>query len=290
MVLIAGIYQVVFMMPAVSQAQEAPIEVRKKVEPRAEPRPETGGMTKQKSVMISSSGAGDIEMVAIPGGSFHMGCSPGDKECRKSEYPQHAVKIKPFRMSKYPVTFAQWDACVTSRGCGLYTPDDAGWGRDNHPVINVSWDDAQLFIDWLNRETGRHFRLPTEAEWEYAARAGTTTRYYWGNDISSNHANCNGCHSRWDNKQTAPVGSFRPNAFGLFGMGGNIKQWTGDCWNDNYDDAPDDGSARTSGDCGRRVARSGPWSLTPDYLRVSFRSGVLTVFRTFTLGFRLAED
>jgi len=265
------------------------MEVKKKMEPGVEAGPQTRGKRRLKSVVVSSSGA-DVEMVDIPGGSFQMGCSPGDNDCRSNERPRHMVAIKPFRMSKYPVTFSQWDACVISRGCGLYTPSDAGWGRDNRPVINVSWDDAQLFIDWMNRETGRHYRLPSEAEWEYAARGGATTRYYWGNGIGSNRANCDHCGSRWDNKRTAPVDSFRPNAFGLFGMLGNIKQWTEDCWNDNYKDASGDGSARASGDCGRRVARSGPWSLPPDYLRVSFRSGVLTVFRTFTLGFRLAED
>src|SRR5579885_80720 len=283
---IAGILCALIVAPAAVYGKEVAPDAQGKAVAQS-----GGGVgARGKSVVISSSGAGDIEMVDIPGGSFQMGCSPGDNECGKDEYPRHAVKIKPFRMSRCPVTFALWDACVISRGCGLYSPSDAGWGRGNRPVINVSWDDAQLFIDWMNRETGRHFRLPSEAEWEYAARAGTTTRYYWGDNIGRNHADCDGCGSRWDNKQTAPVNAFRPNAFGLFGMLGNVKQWTEDCWNSNYNEAPDDGSALTTGDCDRRVARSGPWSLTPDYLRASFRSGVLRLFRTFTLGFRLAED
>ena len=278
-----------FMMPAICHAREASSAMKEKGRHGVKPGSNAGEKTEQNSTIISGSGA-DIEMMDIPGGSFQMGCSAGDDDCRPNERPQHAVNIKPFRMSKYPITFAQWDACVASHGCSLYTPSDAGWGRGNRPVINVSWDDARQFVDWVNRETGRHFRLPSEAEWEYAARGGKATRYYWGSEIGSNQANCNGCGSPWDNKQTAPVDSFKPNAFGLFGMLGNIKQWTGDCWNNDHQDAPIDGSARTSSDCDRRVARGGPWSLPPEYLRASFRSGVLTIFRTFTLGFRLAED
>ncbi len=114
-----------------------------------------------------------------------------------------------FAVGKYSVTFKEWDACVADGGCGGYQPPDNGWGRGNRPVINVSWNDAQGFIQWLSRKSGNTYRLPTEAEWEIAARAGTTTDYYWGNDVGRNHANCDGCGSEWDNRKTAPVGSFQ---------------------------------------------------------------------------------
>jgi len=119
--------------------------------------------------------------------------------------------------------------CVSDGGCGGYQPSDNGWGRGNRPVINVSWDDAQNYIQWLSHKTGKAYRLPSEQEWEIAARAGTTSDYYWGNDIGRNHANCDGCGSEWDNKKTAPVGSFKPNAFGLYDMMGNVWEWTGTC-------------------------------------------------------------
>lgn len=180
-----------------------------------------------------------------------------------------------FRMGKYDVTFAQWDACVTAGGCNGYKPEDHGWGRGNRPVINVSFDDAHKFIDWLNSSTGQHYRLPTEEEWEYAARGGTTTDYYWGNDVGSGNANCNGCGSQWDGKQTAPVGSFKPNPYGLYDMLGNVWQWTESCYEN---------------DCGLRVWRGGSWFIKPAYIRVSFRGGNTADSRGNLLGFRLAQD
>ena len=178
-------------------------------------------------------------------------------------------------MGKHEVTFAQWDACVADGGCGGYTPDDDE-GRGNRPVIYVSWDDIQLFIDWLNARTGGNYRLPTEAEWEYAARAGSTTKYSWGNSIGSNRANClnDGCGESLEyDDRTAPVGSFSANAWGLHDMHGNVWEWVQDCYNDSYVGAPTDGSAWTSGDCGQRVGRGGAWSDTPRGLRSAARSG-----------------
>lgn len=180
-----------------------------------------------------------------------------------------------FRMGKYDVTFAQWDACVTAGGCNGYKPEDQGWGRSNRPVIDVSIDDAHQYIDWLNHSTGQHYRLPTEEEWEYAARGGTTTEYYWGNDIGSGNANCDGCGSQWDDKQTAPVGSFKPNPYGLYDMLGNVWQWTESC---------------NGNDCSRRVYRGGSWFHLPGGFRVSLRDGYASVYRGDSLGFRLAQD
>ena len=167
------------------------------------------------------------EMVVIPAGTFRMGCVSGN-HCEDSEFPVHDVTIpEAFEVSVYEATFAQWDACVAGGGCGGYRPDDEGWGRGNRPVINVSWEDAQAFVSWLSRYTGEDYRLLSEAEWEYVARAGTETAYSWGNAIGRNQANCRGfgprrerCGDRWDN--TAPVGSFAANAFGVHDMHGNV--------------------------------------------------------------------
>ena len=228
------------------------------------------------------------EMVSIPGGTFRMGDLNGAGY--DGEKPVHSVTVPAFRMGKYEVTFAQWDACVADGGCGGYTAEDEGWGRGNRPVINVSWDDIQGFIDWLNSKTGGNFRLPTEAEWEYAARAGSTTKYSWGNSIGSNRANCDGCGSRWDDDRTAPVGSFSANAWGLHDLHGNVWEWVQDCSNDSYVGAPTDGSAWTSGDCGRRVRRGGSWFYTPRLLRSAYRYWNTRSYRFFQIGFRLAQD
>ena len=233
------------------------------------------------------------EMVSIPAGTFRMGdlSGKGDGDARRV----HSVTVKPFRLGKYEVTFAQWDACVADGGCDGYVPDDEGWGRGNRPVINVSWNDVQFFISWLNGRTGGNYRLPTEAEWEYAGRAGSTTQYSWGNSIGSNRANCwqPGCGDGY--KYTAPVGSFPANAWGLHDMHGNVLEWVQDCWNRSYKGAPSDGSAWLSGNCSRRVIRSGSWYNFASALTSAFRSWGRRTQRTDTYGtggtgFRLAQD
>ena len=168
-------------------------------------------------------------MIVIPAGEFMMG-SPATEEGRYSnEGPQHKVTIaKPFAVSKFDVTFADWDACVSVGGCPQL--GDSSFGRGTRPVINVNWNDAQQYVAWLSKMTGQPYRLLTEAEWEYAARAGATTAYYWGDEIGVGNANCNGCGSQWDGRETAPVGSFKPNAFGLYDMAGNVVQWVQDCY------------------------------------------------------------
>ena len=149
----------------------------------------------------------------------------------------------------------------------------SGWGRGGRPVIHVSWEDATAYADWLFDETGEQYRLPSESEWEYAARAGATTRYSWGQDLGRNRANCRGCGSRWDRDRTAPAGSFAANAWGLHDMHGNVWEWVEDCWHENYARAPRDGSAWTGGgNCGRRVLRGGSWGDDPRYLRSAVRS------------------
>ena len=229
------------------------------------------------------------EMVVIPAGSFRMGCVSG-RGCLDSEKPVHAVRIDaPFALGRHEVTFAQWDACVSGGGCRGYRPADQGWGRGDRPVINVSWEDARGYASWLSRETGQAYRLPSEAEWEYAARAGTTTSYWWGNEIGSNRANCYGCGSRWDGDRTAPVGSFATSPWGLHDMHGNVWEWVEDCWNGSYPGAPVDGGAWLSGDCSSRVLRGGFWYDVPGLLRAAFRDWYTSGDRSYSVGFRVAR-
>ena len=178
-----------------------------------------------------------------------------------------------FAIGKYAVTFAEWDKCVADGGCGGYQPPDNGWGRGNRPVINVNWNDAKAYVDWLSSKTGKLYRLPTAEEWETAARAGSATNYYWGNDVGRNNANCDGCGSEWDNRKTAPVGSFKPNAFGLYDMMGNVWQWTDSCWKDN---------------CARRLFVGGSWNHRPEDMRPTTRNWFDTSKRMRYLGFRVA--
>jgi hypothetical protein len=180
--------------------------------------------------------------------------------------------IKPF-IGRYEVTFEEYDRFVQATGRRL--PDDGGWGRGKQAVIKVSWKDAVAYAEWLSRETGERYRLPTEAEWEYAARAGAESRYWWGDDIRQGAkvwANCDGCGSGWGDKQTAPVGSFEPNAYGLYDTAGNVWEWVQDCWHENYVGAPEDGSAWEERDCGLRVLRGGSWFYRPRWLRSATRS------------------
>ena len=240
---------------------------------------------------LNSGGEGP-EMVVIPAGRFRMGCVSG-QGCYSDERPVHEVTIpEAFAVSVYEVTFAQWDACVLGGGCGGYRPRDRGWGRGTRPVMDVSWDDAQGYVGWLSGQTGQSYRLLSESEWEYVARAGSSTAYSWGNAIGSNRANCGDserfgtCGDQWEN--TAPVGSFQANAYGVHDMHGNVWEWVEDCWNESYGGAPSDGSAWLRGDCERRVLRGGSWSYDPGYLRSAYRYGYPTGGRDYD-GFRVAR-
>jgi formylglycine-generating enzyme required for sulfatase activity len=225
------------------------------------------------------------EMVVVPAGSFIMGSSEVNEE-----KPPHSVTIRqPFAIGEFEVTFDEWYACVAHGGCD-YRPDDSGWGWGRQPVAKVSWDDAKQYVGWIAKLTGKPYRLLTEAEWEYAERADATTTYSWGNDIGKNKANCNGCGSQWDNKRTAPVGSFEPNAFGLHDMHGNVWERVEDCWHASYAGAPSDGNEwATSCTDGRRVVRGGSAYNDPWDLRAGIRTGVSTDVRNGSLGFRLAR-
>ena len=229
------------------------------------------------------------ELVVVLSGSYRMG-SPSWEAGRDDEGPVHRFTIvKPFAVGVYEVTFGEWDVCRRGGGCS-HNPDDRDWGRGLRPVVNVSWDDAQKYVRWLSRETGERYRLLSESEWEYVARAGTETRYHWGHAIGHNRANCRGCGSRWDARQTSPVGSFSPNAFGLHDVHGNVWEWVEDCWHGDYSGAPRDGGAWTiGGDCSRHVLRGGSWGSGPRGVRSATRIWYTTGSRLNYAGFRVAR-
>jgi formylglycine-generating enzyme required for sulfatase activity/class 3 adenylate cyclase len=218
------------------------------------------------------------EMISLPGGSFAMGSNDDP-----SERPIHRVTIKPFAISKFPITVREWNACVAAAACG-YSPT----GNEDAPVTNVSWSDAQQFVGWLSRATQKAFRLPSEAEWEYAARGGKGTKFWWGDQFQAGMANCNGCNQPYDATQPLKVGSFKPNPFGLHDMGGGVDQWVTDCWHKNYQGAPLDGSPWIDNGCTSHVMRSGSWRNDTSYVRPASRDHYDTDVRYPTHGFRVA--
>lgn len=238
------------------------------------------------------------EMITIPAGEFEMGCV-SDIDCKPREKPVHKVVLPSFELAKTEVTAELWAACVAAKGCD-YIPEDNGWNDAGMPVRYVSWDDIQVFLTWLNDETGSDYRLPTESEWEYAARAGTTTPFSTGLCITSEQANSEGnvfkkgnCqHESVNRKRALPVANFEPNAYGLYDMHGNLWEWVQDCWHENYDLAPTDGSAWAGKDseCERHVMRGGTWHGTVAYMRSAYRFRYPKEIRTGGLGFRLARS
>ena len=232
------------------------------------------------------------EMVFVPAGSFTM----GSRLAGETEQPEHLVTIpSPFAVGKFEVTFAEWDACVRDGGCEGYRPEDHGWGFGRRPAIEVTWAHAKAYTDWLSRKTGKEYRLLSESEWEYVARAGATTDYWWGDEIGKARANCDGCGSRWDDEKTAPVGSFGANEFGLYDVHGNVWEWVEDCWKETYDGVPSDGTAwqpPAYETCAAHVIRGGSWNEWPSTLRLGLRSyDNLTWFspRHDEIGFRVAR-
>ena len=245
--------------------------------------------------------AGCPEMVVVPSGSFMMGSPSKERKRYDNEGPVHRVSIaNPFAVGVYEVTFGEWDACVSEGGCGRYRPDDEDWGRGRRPVVNVSWKDAQAYVEWLSRKTGKEYRLLSESEWEYAARAGTTGPFHTGTAISRQQANYDGYYVYSDREtglskaggtlaKTTPVGEYPPNGFGLHDMHGNVFEWVSDCWNGSYRGAPTDGSAWESGDCRQRVLRGGSWLVEPWNLRSANRSRPAIGYRSDHAGFRVAR-
>jgi formylglycine-generating enzyme required for sulfatase activity len=224
------------------------------------------------------------ELVVVPPGDFVMGS--GDTPYEK---PEHPISVpRPFAIGRSEVTFAEWDQCADAGAC-KFRPDDHGWGRGGQPVINVSWEDAKQYLAWLSGRTGQRYRLPTEAEWEYAARAGTRTPFWWGRDVGTGRAQCATCVTP-PPQQTAAVRSFRPNAFGLYDTTGNASEWVEDCWNDSYRNAPKDTSAWTSGDCRLRVLRGGNFTSLANAVRSAARFRYDFDVRYYANGFRVVRE
>jgi formylglycine-generating enzyme required for sulfatase activity/class 3 adenylate cyclase len=218
------------------------------------------------------------EMNMLRGGSFIMGSNDD-----VTEKPTHPVAIKPFAISRYPISVREWNECAAAKACAF-----AATGKDDAPVTNVSWSDAKQFVAWLADATRKPYRLPSEAEWEYAARGGTQTKYWWGDQFQSGMANCKNCADIAAAEQPVKVGSFRPNPFGLYDMGGGVDQWVEDCWHKNYQGAPSDGSAWVEGDCASHVIRSGSWKNDARYARPTNRDSYDTNVRYPTHGLRVA--
>lgn len=242
------------------------------------------------------------DMVVVPAGTFLMGSPETEEGRHDDEGPQHEVEIEAaFAVGRFEVTWEEWDACALAGGCRAdgveQAGGDEGWGRGRRPVMHVSWNDAKDYLNWLSIETGQSYRLLSEAELEYVARAGTVTPYPWGEEASPEFANygadecCRGeaaGHDAWAD-ETAPVGSFPANAFGLYDLHGNVFEWTEDCWNNNYSGAPSDGSAWIDGDCSLRVLRGGSWGISPQGLRSAYRVGDDPTLRISDFGFRVAR-
>jgi formylglycine-generating enzyme required for sulfatase activity/class 3 adenylate cyclase len=256
--------------PPAAPAPASPTQMQAAAVPA---RPQVGQLNTQPVIAVP-------EMVPIAGGIFRMGSNEDP-----SEQPVHSVTIQPFLIAKYPVTLGQWRACVAAKVC-TYMPS----GDDDAPISNVSWFDAQQFIGWLSESTKRGFRLPSESEWEYAARGGTASRYWWGNVMKPGLADCNGCDGPHGAVQPTKVGILPANPFGLHDIGGGVAEWVEDCWHKDYRGSPADGSAWLGPNCRERVLRGGSWRNDPSYVRSASRDSYDAVVRYPTHGFRLAQS
>ena len=220
-------------------------------------------------------------MKRLAGGSFQMGSPSSERGRYAYEGPQREVIIKPFSIGVDEVTFDQWQACLDDNGCRGHQPRDAGFGRGDRPVLYISWGDANAYVDWLSKRTGKKYRLPTEAEWEYAARGDTATAFWWGDKFDSSLAT---------QGSTKPVSELATNPFGIRGMLSNVSEWVADCYVNNFSKAPTDGSAVLNGDCARRVVRGGDWRSAANDMRSANRGRIDRNIRDRTLGFRVASD
>jgi formylglycine-generating enzyme required for sulfatase activity len=224
-------------------------------------------------------------MIALAPGTFEMGNNHSDP----SERPAHAVTIgQSFALAKYPVTVEQWNACVAASACAPLASDNSH--APNAPVHDVSWDDAQQYLAWLTKISGKPYRLPTEAEWEYAARGGTKTRYWWGDDFRTGKVNCKDCGQPWHEDGPANVGTFAANPFGLYDMGGAVWEWVSDCWHSTYKNAPNNGRSWNEPYCQAHVIRGGSWLDGASYMLSSTRFKYDANVRYTANGFRVARD
>jgi formylglycine-generating enzyme required for sulfatase activity len=233
------------------------------------------------------------EMLVVPAGSFVMGSPRNEDGHTKDEEPQHPVTFaRQFAAGRFAVTFEEWDACVADGGCKDYTPWDNGWGRGRRPVINVSWQDAKSYVAWLSAKTGKAYRLLSEAEREYLTRAGTTAAFWWGNAIAQRQARYTvaAAGNKKSPQETTLVDAYDPNPWGFHQVHGNVWEWSEDCANPGYKDAPSDGTAWTAGTCTQRVLRGGSWISAAALLRSASRYGVGADGRLGNVGFRVARS
>ena len=272
--------------PPVSSAPSGP-RTESAPEPKPSGPPAVAGTTQPPRIHQDRlrDGTPGPAMVVLAGGAFRMGHnSLGGEDFS----PARSVKVGPFMMAAHEVTFLEYDRFA--RATGRELPDDQGWGRGTRPVVGISWEEARDYTAWLAQQTGRRYRLPSEAEWEFAARAGTTTPFWWGQNADSNRTVCFDCGSQWDNRSTAPVMSFPANPFGLYETAGNAMEWVADCYRARYQDAPNDGRALVSGDCANRVARGGAFNKPADSMRAFVRARFAPDAKLNMLGFRVARD
>ena len=226
-------------------------------------------------------------MVVIPAGTFAMGSSGASEHT--DERPRHNVTVSKFAISKYEVTFEQYDKFATATGRKL--PDNLYLDKKTYPVFNVTWDDAYYYAQWLSKQTGHPYRLPSEAEWEYAAGTGKRSSYWWGYDMKPNMAHCQfGCGSVYDPKKPTTIGDFPPNPFGVYDTTGNVAEWVQDCWHPNYNNAPTDGKEWVGGDCSYRVVRGGSYYSPADSIRTAKRDKFKSDQAYDNIGIRLARD
>ena len=262
-----------------------PVAIEEPPEPEPVPEPVQFNIPAPFKDKLKSGGHGPL-MIQIPAGEFLMGSRSG--VVAADEVPRHKVKLKSFVVSVYEVTYAEYDrfAKATKRK----KPDSSGWDRKTHPVNNVSWDDALAFTRWLSKQTGKNYRLLSEAEWEYAARAGTTSYYWWGRKAGVSNAHCFNCKSEYNTSKPAKIGTYKPNQFGLYDTAGNLFEWVHDCYHRNYKDAPADGSVWEGGDCKVRVVRGGAYHSPASSMRVENREKFASTRGQYNVGIRLARD
>ncbi|MDM8545330.1 formylglycine-generating enzyme family protein [Candidatus Venteria ishoeyi] len=268
----------------------APVAAVSPVEEQAAP-PKVKRAVKRKLKPIRifqdklSSGALSPIMIQLPAGAFKMGSPPHYPYT--DEHPQQTINLQSFSISQFEISFDEYQVFI--RATGRKMPFDNNWGQDKRPVINVNWQDATAYAQWLSQETGYQYYLPSEREWEYAARAGSKTTFWWGNKVGKNHANCAVCSSQWSGVKTAPVGSFSPNSFGLHDMIGNVLEWTRTCYHPNYQNAPTGGQNWEGGNCAQRMVRGSAYNSYKRDIRITRRKAFTSKSRNTNLGFRVVR-
>jgi formylglycine-generating enzyme required for sulfatase activity/serine/threonine protein phosphatase PrpC len=257
------------------------------VETAPEPKPELQFVDKPDPFKdkLKSGGSGPM-MIRVPGAEFRMGGASGI--IAADEVPRHMVTIKSFMVSVYEITFAEYDRFAKATKRKL--PDNSGWDRKTHPVSNISWDEALAYTRWMSKQTGKQYRLLSESEWEYVARAGITKSFWWGNSAGSSNAHCFDCKSDYSTSKPAKIGTYKPNQFGLYDTAGNLFEWVHDCYHRNYKEAPTDGSVWEGGDCKVRVARGGAYQSPASSMRAENREKFPSDRGQYNVGIRVARD